>query len=211
VLSPQRPTYGEPSTPASLSALHTYLDGITLLTSPLPPHRRLVQPIITPRFVPTCSDELLSALATVAGEKGLWVQSHMCESADQMEWVESTRGRKDEEVFDQVSERASPSPNTTELSSPIVVSHRGNFTRRDRVRLAVGEPPQHADKPGRVARPKNSPSTRHIPHAQPDRVGEEARCHTGPLPTVRATPTRGSSLMDSSNVYFSDAQFPLRE
>ncbi|GFZ50530.1 hypothetical protein JCM24511_08287 [Saitozyma sp. JCM 24511] len=96
-----RPTYGEPSTPASLSALHTYLDGITRLTSTLPPHRRLVQPIITPRFVPTCSDELLSALATVAGERDLWVQSHMCESADQMEWVESTRGRKDEEVFDQ--------------------------------------------------------------------------------------------------------------
>lgn len=128
VLTPQRPTYGEPSTPASLSALHTYLDGITRLTSTLPPHRRIVQPIITPRFVPTCSDELLSALATVAGERDLWVQSHMCESADQMEWVESTRGRKDEEVFDQVSEKRARARARTRIrlssrltsSSPVV-------------------------------------------------------------------------------------------
>lgn len=70
------------------------------LTSSLPPHERLVHPVITPRFVPVCSDALLSSLGELARERGIMVQSHMCESRDQMAWVESTRGRRDEEVFD---------------------------------------------------------------------------------------------------------------
>jgi cytosine/adenosine deaminase-related metal-dependent hydrolase len=41
-------------------------------------------------------------LAEVAKERGVRVQSHMCESWDQMRWVEETRGKGDEEVFDQV-------------------------------------------------------------------------------------------------------------
>lgn len=70
------------------------------LTAPLPPHQRLVHPVLTPRFVPVCSDALLSALGRVATERGIMVQSHMCESRDQMAWVRSTRGRADETVFD---------------------------------------------------------------------------------------------------------------
>ena len=72
------------------------------LTSPLPVHRRIVQPIITPRFVPVCSDELLRGLARVSEDRGLKVQSHMCEGRDQMDWVMNQRGKKDEVVFDQV-------------------------------------------------------------------------------------------------------------
>ena len=102
-LTKQRLTYGELSSSASLQSLNIFLDRMSTLTADLPPQQRIVQPIITPRFVPVCSDELLVGLSKLAKERGVKVQSHMCESRDQMEWVESTRGKKDEEVFDQVS------------------------------------------------------------------------------------------------------------
>lgn len=70
------------------------------LTYTLPHHARLVQPVITPRFVPVCTDALLSSLGQVAADREVMIQSHMCESRDQMAWVESTRGRRDEDVFD---------------------------------------------------------------------------------------------------------------
>ncbi|EIW67597.1 hypothetical protein TREMEDRAFT_33527 [Tremella mesenterica DSM 1558] len=96
-----RPTYGESSHTSSLNSLSTFISGMEQLTSSLPPHRRLVQPIITPRFVPVCSDELLHGLGKLAREGDYWITSHMCESKDQMDWVEGSRGRRDEEVFDQ--------------------------------------------------------------------------------------------------------------
>jgi len=40
----------------------------------------LVQPIITPRFVPACSDELLRGLGDLAAETGALVQTHCSES-----------------------------------------------------------------------------------------------------------------------------------
>lgn len=99
---PKRPTYGEPSTAASLASVTEFLDRMDSLTGPLPPHQRVVAPILTPRFVPTCSDELLRGLAALAKARGVKVQSHMCESRDQMAWVEGTRGKADEVVFDEV-------------------------------------------------------------------------------------------------------------
>jgi guanine deaminase len=42
--------------------------------------RRLVEPIITPRFIPSCTDELLRGLGKLAGETGLPVQTHCSET-----------------------------------------------------------------------------------------------------------------------------------
>ena len=39
-----------------------------------------VKPILTPRFTPSCTDELMAALGRIAEEKGLYVQSHLSES-----------------------------------------------------------------------------------------------------------------------------------
>ncbi|XP_003383532.1 PREDICTED: guanine deaminase-like [Amphimedon queenslandica] len=39
----------------------------------------LVEAVITPRFLPTCTDELLKQLAELAKKKGLKIQSHLCE------------------------------------------------------------------------------------------------------------------------------------
>ncbi len=50
---------------------------------------KYTRPIITPRFVPTCSDALLSGLGTLAKRYGLPVQSHLSENKDEIEWVKS--------------------------------------------------------------------------------------------------------------------------
>ena len=46
-----------------------------------------VKPIITPRFTPSCTDELMQWLGDVAKEKNLYVQSHMSENLAEMQWV----------------------------------------------------------------------------------------------------------------------------
>jgi guanine deaminase len=40
----------------------------------------LVQPVITPRFIPACTDELLRRLGALAGQTGCHVQTHVSES-----------------------------------------------------------------------------------------------------------------------------------
>jgi len=44
-------------------------------------------PIITPRFIPTCSDELMRKLKELQAEYSLPVQSHLSENLDEVEWV----------------------------------------------------------------------------------------------------------------------------
>jgi len=46
-----------------------------------------VAPILTPRFIPVCSDELMWELAAIQKEFGLPVQSHLSESLAEIEWV----------------------------------------------------------------------------------------------------------------------------
>ncbi len=46
-----------------------------------------VTPIITPRFVPTCTDDMLDAMAQLAREHNLPVQSHLSENPSEIEWV----------------------------------------------------------------------------------------------------------------------------
>ena len=50
-------------------------------------HFEHVKPIITPRFTPSCTDELMAELGRIANEKGLYVQSHLSESLGEIEWV----------------------------------------------------------------------------------------------------------------------------
>lgn len=46
-----------------------------------------VKPILTPRFTPSCSDELMARLGQIAAERGLNVQSHLSENLREMDWV----------------------------------------------------------------------------------------------------------------------------
>lgn len=52
-------------------------------------NEKLVKPIITPRFAPTCSDELLKELGSLANEYNLPVQSHLDENLDEIKWVQN--------------------------------------------------------------------------------------------------------------------------
>lgn len=46
-----------------------------------------VTPVLTPRFIPTCSDELLKGLGQIQREYRLPVQSHLSENFTEIEWV----------------------------------------------------------------------------------------------------------------------------
>jgi len=64
------------------------IDGMRMLKAHLDEHGDgRVQPIITPRFVPSCSDKMLGALGEYASETGLPVQSHLSENRSEIDWV----------------------------------------------------------------------------------------------------------------------------
>ena len=58
--------------------------SLCTLHSSLPP---LVRPIITPRFVPSCTPELLRACGEMAKKYELPVQSHLSENTSEIAWV----------------------------------------------------------------------------------------------------------------------------
>ena len=62
--------------PSTLNTQHS-----TLNTPPL------VRPIITPRFVPSCTSEMLRACGELAAKYQLPVQSHLSENKDEIAWV----------------------------------------------------------------------------------------------------------------------------
>lgn len=49
----------------------------------------LVKPIITPRFVPTCTPDLLQGLGDLANKYCVPVQSHLSENLQEVQWVNS--------------------------------------------------------------------------------------------------------------------------
>ena len=58
--------------------------NLSPLTSHLSP---LVRPIITPRFVPSCTSEMLQACGDLAAKYQLPVQSHLSENMAEIQWV----------------------------------------------------------------------------------------------------------------------------
>ena len=48
---------------------------------------KYVKPILTPRFTPSCTDELMAWLGALAEERGLYVQSHLSENGDEIAFV----------------------------------------------------------------------------------------------------------------------------
>ncbi|KAJ7781770.1 hypothetical protein DFH07DRAFT_729059 [Mycena maculata] len=95
-----RPSYKESSAQESLKAAHSFVEKCRGLTSSLPANERLVEPVLTPRFVPTCSDELLVGLGKLSATEDIKIQSHLAEAHDQVEFVRTERGVEDIEIFD---------------------------------------------------------------------------------------------------------------
>lgn len=46
-----------------------------------------IKPILTPRFIPSCSDELMAKLSALQKKYSLPVQSHLSENTDEINWV----------------------------------------------------------------------------------------------------------------------------
>ena len=60
-----------------------------------------IKPIITPRFIPSCTDELMSGLSDIVKEYKIPVQSHLSENLSEIEWVkELSKCKTYEEAYD---------------------------------------------------------------------------------------------------------------
>lgn len=46
-----------------------------------------IKPILTPRFIPTCTDELMTKIGQLAKNRDLALQTHLNENLDEIEWV----------------------------------------------------------------------------------------------------------------------------
>ena len=49
----------------------------------------LLQPVVTPRFVPSCSRDLMTGLGELARRLDLPVQTHISESRGEVAWVKA--------------------------------------------------------------------------------------------------------------------------
>ena len=88
----------EDSAEESLQATREWLDAIE-------GKYENTKPILTPRFIPSCSDELMKGLGKLAKERDLRIQSHLSENHSEIEWVkelvpESTCYANAYEMFD---------------------------------------------------------------------------------------------------------------
>jgi guanine deaminase len=69
--------YRDPSPEYAIEETRIFIDAVRALPGN---HARLIEPVITPRFIPACSDELLRGLGALAAESGCRVQTHCSES-----------------------------------------------------------------------------------------------------------------------------------
>lgn len=96
-------TYVEKSSSDSLAAARAFVQHCHEIGANLPESQRLVEPVLTPRFVPTCTDELLAGLAEISETGRIKIQSHLAEAKDQVEWVRAERGIEDIDVFEKAN------------------------------------------------------------------------------------------------------------
>ena len=69
----------EESTEESMSETLRWLDGCGDF--------KYVKPMLTPRFIPSCTDEVMAFLGKVAKERNVPMQSHLSENDKEIEWV----------------------------------------------------------------------------------------------------------------------------
>lgn len=91
--------YRDPSAAAGVAASRRSIESIHGLERN-GPEGDLVRPIITPRFIPSCSDELLSGLGTLAAETGVRIQTHCSESIWQHDYARERFGVSDATALD---------------------------------------------------------------------------------------------------------------
>lgn len=87
------PNYRDASAAEGVAASRRSIDAIDAVGG------ELVQPIITPRFIPSCSDDLLAGLGRLAAETGVRIQTHCSESIWEHHYVLDRFGASDAEAL----------------------------------------------------------------------------------------------------------------
>lgn len=89
-----------PETYMSPSAAQSLADAEEFVKYALAKENELVLPVITPRFIPTCSLELLRGLGQLASTYNVHIQSHIAESHDEEAFVEQLHpGQRDTQIL----------------------------------------------------------------------------------------------------------------
>ncbi|SFJ10942.1 amidohydrolase family protein [Celeribacter neptunius] len=93
----QCPAYYRDASPeAAVDGTRAVIDHIRAL----PGNDGLVWPVITPRFIPSCTDTCLEGLGQLAAKTGAHIQSHISESDWQHGYVQDRCGCSDAEAFE---------------------------------------------------------------------------------------------------------------
>lgn len=112
--------YRDPSAAAGIDASRASVEAIRAIDE----GRGLVSPIITPRFIPACTDDLLRGLGSLAEQTGVRVQTHCSESIWEHGYVLDRFGVTDTEALDDVGL----------LRNHTVLAHSVHISDRDRDR-----------------------------------------------------------------------------
>jgi guanine deaminase len=76
------PNLQEKNASSSLTATEKWIAACTYQNT---------KPILTPRFIPSCTDELMNGIAALQKKYNLPVQSHISENRKEIEWVKKLR------------------------------------------------------------------------------------------------------------------------
>jgi guanine deaminase len=88
--------YRDPSAEAAVEATRHFIEQVRGMPGN---GRGLVRPVVTPRFIPACTDELLDGLGRIAEECGCHVQTHCAESDWEAAHVRARFGVSDAEAL----------------------------------------------------------------------------------------------------------------
>jgi guanine deaminase len=91
------PYYRDPSAAVAEAETRAFIKYVQSMPGN---HSDLIKPVITPRFIPSCSDDLLTRLGALARETGCHVQTHCSESDWEHGYVLDRCGRTDTAALD---------------------------------------------------------------------------------------------------------------
>ncbi len=90
------PTYRDPSALVAEAETRAFIDYVKTLAGN---EAGLISPVITPRFIPSCTDDLLHRLGAIARETGCHVQTHCSESDWEHSYVLDRCGTSDTQAL----------------------------------------------------------------------------------------------------------------
>ncbi|MEO0496586.1 MAG: guanine deaminase [Pseudomonadota bacterium] len=84
--------YRDPSTLAALDGTRAFIEDVRALPGN---EQATVKPVVTPRFIPSCTDKCLEGLGEIAAETKTHVQTHVSESDWEHNYVLERHGKSD--------------------------------------------------------------------------------------------------------------------